>query len=98
MQRHEVVGLLKQLKLHGMVGTFDETLSLGIKRQQPILEILGRFCLAEAAERKVRSIRYQMGVARFPLSKDLDSFCFAGSPVNEPLILDLYAGFFLELI
>jgi DNA replication protein DnaC len=96
MQRHEVVGLLKQLKLHGMVGTFDETLSLGIKRQQPILEILGRFCLAEAAERKVRSIRYQMGVARFPLTKDLDSFCFAGSPVNEPLILDLYAGFFLE--
>jgi hypothetical protein len=72
MQRHEVIGLLKELKLHGMAGVFDETISQGIRRQQPVLDILGRFCLAEAAERKVRSIRYQMGVARFPLNKDLD--------------------------
>lgn len=96
MQRHEVVNMLKQLKLHGMASTFDETLSQGIKRQQPILEILSRFCLAEAAERKVRSIRYQMGVARFPLAKDLDGFSFADSPVNEQLIRDLYTGHFLE--
>ena len=80
MQRHEVVGLLKQLKLHGMVGTFDETLSLGIKRQQPILEILGRFCLAEAAERKVRSIRYQMGVGPFPADQGSGQFLFCRLP------------------
>jgi DNA replication protein DnaC len=96
MQRHEVIGLLKELKLHGMAGVFDETISQGIRRQQPVLDILGRFCQAEAAERKVRSIRYQMGVARFPLNKDLDSFSFSDSPVNEPLVRDLHSGHFLE--
>jgi DNA replication protein DnaC len=96
MQRHELVELLKELKLYGMVSAYDETVTLGIKRQQPIPEILGGLCQAEAAERKVRSIRYQMGVARFPVAKDLDSFKFADSPVNEPLIRDLYSGYFLE--
>ena len=96
MQRHELIDQLKELKLYGMVSAYDETVTLGIKRQQPIPEILGGLCQAEAAERKVRSIRYQMGVARFPVAKDLDSFKFADSPVNEPLIRDLYNGHFLE--
>jgi DNA replication protein DnaC len=96
MQRHELIDLLKELKLYGMVSAYDETVTLGIKRQQPIPEIIGGLCQAEAAERKVRSIRYQMGVARFPVAKDLDSFKFANSPVNEPLIRDLYSGHFLE--
>ena len=96
MQRHELIDQLKELKLYGMVSAYDETVTLGIKRQQPIPKILGGLCQAEAAERKVRSIRYQMGVARFPVAKDLDSFKFADSPVNEPLIRDLYNGHFLE--
>ena len=96
MQRHELIDQLKELKLYGMVSAYDETVTLGIKRQQPSPEILGGLCQAEAAERKARSIRYQMGVARFPVAKDLDSFKFADSPVNEPLIRDLYSGYFLE--
>ncbi|MDO8945523.1 MAG: ATP-binding protein [Desulfocapsaceae bacterium] len=96
MQRHDLIDLLKELKLYGMARAYDETVTLGIKRQQPIPEILGGLCQAEAAERKVRSIRYQMGVARFPVAKDLDNFKFADYPVNEPLIRDLYSGHFLE--
>jgi DNA replication protein DnaC len=96
MQRHEVMDLLTGLKLHGMVSSFDETVSLGIKRQQPVLEILGRLCQAETAERKVRSIRYQMGIARFPVAKDIDNFKFIDSSVNEQLIRDLYCGYFLD--
>jgi DNA replication protein DnaC len=95
MQRHELIDLLKTLKLSGMVSTFDETVTQGIRRQQTVQEILGQLCQAEAAERKARSIRYQMGSARFPVSKDLDGFKFADSPVNEPLIRDLYSGHFL---
>lgn len=96
MQRHEVMDLLTGLKLHGMVSSFDETVSLGIKREQPVLEILGRLCQAETAERKVRSIRYQMGIARFPVAKDIDNFKFTDSSVNEQLIRDLYCGYFLD--
>jgi DNA replication protein DnaC len=96
MQRHELFELLKKLKLHGMVSTFDETVTRGVKRQLSVHDILGQLCQAEEAERKIRSIRYQMRVARFPVTKDLDNFHFADSPVNEPLIRDLYHGHFLE--
>ncbi len=57
MQRHEVIEQLKFLKLHGMVNVFDETVIRGVKQQRTIVEILGCLCLAEAVERKARSIR-----------------------------------------
>lgn len=81
-----------------MASAFDEAVTQGIRRQLSVQEILGQLCHAEASERKARSIRYQMGVARFPVAKDLDSFHFTGSPVNEPLIRDLYTGEFLQQI
>jgi DNA replication protein DnaC len=87
---------LKALKLYGMVNAFEETVARCVKQQQSMDEILGRLCQVEAAERKVRSIRYQLGIARFPVAKDLDSFHFSESPVNEPLIRELYSGHFLE--
>jgi DNA replication protein DnaC len=95
MQRHELLDQLKTLKLHGMAAAFDETVTQGIRRQWTVQEILGQLCRAETAEREARSIRYQMGSARFPASKDLDSFRFDQSPVNQPLIRDLYSGGFL---
>src|SRR6202035_2042479 len=41
------------------------------------------------------SIRYQLGIAKLPLAKDLDAFDFAGTPINEPLVRDLATGGFL---
>lgn len=96
MQRHELIDRLKQLKLYGMVEAFDESVTQGVRRKQTAQEILGQLCLAEAAERHVRSIRYQMRVARFPVPKDLDSFCFSDAQVNEQLIRELYNSHFLE--
>jgi DNA replication protein DnaC len=96
MQRHEVIELLGVLKLYGMVNTFDETVTRGVKQQQSMVEILGRLCQAEAVERKVRSIRYQLGIARFPVAKDLDRFQFTESSINESLVRDLYNGHFLD--
>ncbi len=51
---------------------------------------------AEQAERRVRSIRYRLGIARFPVSKDLDGFDFQDSHVGEARIRDLYQGGFME--
>lgn len=95
MQRHELIDQLRQLKLHGMASSFDETVIQGVRRQLTVQEILAQLCHAEMTERKARSIRYQMGIARFPVAKDLDNFHFAGSPVNEALIRALYDGDFL---
>lgn len=96
MQRIELMELLKSLKLYGMVEAYDETVTKGIQREQTTPAILGQLCRAETAERKVRSIQYQMRVAHFPVAKDLDGFKFNDSPINEPLIRELYNGTFLE--
>jgi len=48
------------------------------------------------AERKVRSIRYRMSLARFPVDKDLDRFDFTASPVNEMQVRNLNEGRFLS--
>jgi DNA replication protein DnaC len=90
MQRHELLATFQQLKLFGMAGAYDEAVLQGIRRKHSVDEILANLCQAEMIERKVRSVRYQMGIARFPVRKDLDSFQFADAPVNETLIRDLY--------
>ena len=96
MERHEVIDQLRALKLYGMVGVYDEAVTQGIRRNNSVQEILMTLCLAEAAERKARSIKYQLGIAKFPVHKNLDTFSFSEAQVNEALIKDLYTGSFLE--
>jgi len=96
MERHEVIDQLKTLKLYGMVGVYDEAVTQGIRRKNSVQEILMTLCTAEAAERKARSIKYQLGIAKFPVHKNLDTFLFSEAEVNEALIKDLYTGSFLE--
>ena len=96
MERHEVIEQLRILKLYGMVGVYDEAVTQGIRRNNSIQEILMALCLAEASERKVRSIKYQLGIAKFPVHKNLDTFSFSEAQVNEKLIKDLYTGSYLE--
>jgi DNA replication protein DnaC len=47
------------------------------------------------AERRLRAISYQLRQARFPCSKDLDSFDFSASPVDEIQAGSLYEGSFI---
>ncbi len=58
MQRTDLLLLLKELKFYGMVDAFEEALTKGVKQEQTFPEILAGLCLAEAAERKVRSTQY----------------------------------------
>ena len=96
MERHELLTTLRSLKLHGMVEVFDEVVTQGIRRNVTIQEMLMALGRAEAAERKAKSISYQMGIAKFPVHKNLDNFRFAESAVNEAVIRELYSGSFLE--
>jgi DNA replication protein DnaC len=66
MQRHELLTRLKALKLHGMASAFEELEAESMRRELPAEVWLTRMLEAESAERQVRSIRYQMGSARFP--------------------------------
>jgi len=83
------------LGLYGIKATLDEILAAGIKSRATPDKILCDLFEAELAERQVRSIRYRMGLAKFPVDKDLDRFDFTVSPVNEMQVRHLYDGNFL---
>jgi len=53
-------------------------------------ELLEKLIKAEVAEREVRSINYQMNVAKFQAHNDLAGFDFAASAVAEGQVRDLH--------
>ena len=95
MQRHELMELLSQLNLAGMRAHFDEVVTAGRKRQRAFEVILGELLRAEITDKQARSIRYQLGIAKLPLAKELTDFTFADSPVNQALVDELATGAFL---
>jgi DNA replication protein DnaC len=93
--RERLMEAIGTLGLYGMKATFDEILASGIKCRATPDRIICDLLEAELAERQVRSIRYRMGLAKFPVDKDLDRFDFTASPVNEMEVRNLYGGHFL---
>lgn len=94
--RERLIEVIGTLGLSGMKATFEEILAAGIKTRATPDKILCDLLEAELAERQVRSIRYRMGLAKFPLDKDLDQFDFTASPINEMQVRHLYDGAFLS--
>jgi len=58
--------------------------------------LLDQLIKAEFADREVRSINYQMKVARFPAHRDLAGFTSTDSAVNEALVRTLHRCTFLD--
>ena len=92
MQRSEILELIAQLKLFGMRAAFDEVMATALKRRYEPARIIGELLAAEIAEKKARSIKYQLTIAKLPLAKDLDGFTFAGTPINQSLVRELATG------
>jgi DNA replication protein DnaC len=84
-----------QLGLKGMAGAFDEAVTTGLQRGRTATEILADLIKAETTHRQAASIRYRLTAARLPVIKDLASFSFEGTPINEPLVRSLHDGAFL---
>jgi len=85
-----------QLKLYGMRTAYDEIITTAIKRQHEPQRIVGDLLAAEISEKRARSIKYQMTIAKLPLAKELEEFDFEVADVNEALIRDLATGDFLD--
>ena len=96
MERHDVIELMRELKLIGMRAAYDEVLSNALKRQHPAQQIIGSLLQAEIAEKQARSIRYQVAAAKLPLIKEIADFDFSGTPINEGLVRDMATGSFLD--
>jgi hypothetical protein len=80
MERTKILELMAKLKLYGMCAAYDEVMTAGIKRRREPPRILGDLLAAEIAEKRARSIKYQLTIAKLPLAKDIDDFDFAGTP------------------
>jgi len=93
--REQLLALLDQLRLPGMRSALDETLAAALQGRHTPERVLLHLLEAERAERATRSIRYRLGVADFPMDKDLAAFDFSASPVNEALVRALHGGSFL---
>ncbi len=92
----DVIAELKSLRLHGMLQRYEELLAEGGSRLQTADWLLRALLEAEVNDRHVRSIRYQLSAARFPVHRDLASFDFGQSKVDEQLIKQLAAGDFAD--
>ena len=95
MERSEILEMMKALQLVGMRAAYDEIVSVGIKRQHGFERIIGALLKAEIAAKQVRSINYQMAIAKLPLAKELAGLDLAGTPINGGLIEQLATGTFL---
>lgn len=96
MSADALVTTLKSMKLHGMAGAVAELAEQGAPAFKQSNELLEQLIKAEVAEREVRSINYQMHIARFPAHKDLAGFDFAESMVAEGQVRALHRCEFLD--
>ena len=84
---------LKELRLHGMAGAWDELTThegkpndVGIQTSRWLIEHLLQ---AEHEQRAFASVRHQMKAAKFPLHRDLAGFDFEGTKVDKKLVNQL---------
>ena len=94
--RETIFSHLRDLKLSGMLAVYDEVLEEGRRTRSTADKTLLRLLPAEIAERRARSHNYRLGQARFPSVKELDSFEFAQTPINEAQVRHLHEGGFVD--
>jgi hypothetical protein len=96
MLRDKLIEAMEKLHLHGMNAVLDEVLAAGIKQRRTPEKMLLDLMEAELGERTARSIRYRLGLAMFPVDKDIDRFDFSATKVNETQARSLHEGRFLD--
>lgn len=88
---------LKALKLYGMAGAWGDLMGNGNARTLEDSRWLMEHLLdAETTDRAIRSTRYQMHAAKFPLHRDLAGFDFAAASVDRKAVLELAECRFTE--
>jgi DNA replication protein DnaC len=91
-----IVIMLRELKMHGMANAVSELAQQASPAFEAAQPILSQLLKAETAEREVRSVSYQLKLARFPVYRDMVGFDFGQSEVNEALVRQLHRCEFLD--
>ncbi|MDQ1363884.1 MAG: hypothetical protein QG652_1746 [Pseudomonadota bacterium] len=86
----DIITQLKALKLYGMADSYVELQSQGASGATASMEssewLLRHLLEAEATDRGIRSISYQIHAAKFPVQRHLSGFDFSQSKVDASLI------------
>ena len=92
-----IVVMLRSLKMHGMAQAVTDLMEQGSPAFEAAIPILSQLLKAETAEREVRSVAYQLKIARVPVYRDLAGFDFTSSEVNEALVRQLHRCDFIDI-
>ena len=93
----DVLTEFKALKLFGMAGAWTELADNGSETMLESARWLMEHLLdAEGTDRALRTIRYQMHTAKFPVHRDLAGFDFDSSNIDRRLISQLADSAFTE--
>jgi len=93
--KEKLIDLLMTLRLRGMAAALDDSLTALSQKKLAPTSWLEQLLQAEISDRQARSYQYQLRLANFPMPRDLDSFNFKGTAVNETQIRQLYTGEYL---
>ena len=75
---------------------YDELMATAVRRQHEPQKVVSDLLAAEINEKKARSVKYQITVAKLPVAREIEEFTFDGTPINETLVRDLARGEFLN--
>jgi DNA replication protein DnaC len=87
---------LKAMHLYGMAAAWAEHQAEAPSRPVMPEALLDRLVEAEQADRQARSLRYQIGAARFPVHRDLAGFDWAETPLQQAHIEQPATAGFME--
>lgn len=91
-----IISELKSLKLYGMATAYTDLTAQSTASVSTSEWLIQHLLEAESTDRAMRSIRYQLHVAKFPIHRHLADFDFSQSKVDQKLIEQLATLAFTE--
>ena len=93
MEHDHLIAMLNRLKLTAIRDQLDSLIDEAGRRELTIREALSLFYEREIARKDERRIEMGVGLARFPIVRDLDGLDFAVQPsIDKKQIRELTAG------
>jgi DNA replication protein DnaC len=87
---------LKALQLYGMATAWGELQAEKPKQTHRPESWMERLLVAEQTDRQLRSLRYQLKAARFPIHRDLLDIDWKETPISQQVIEPLASAAFME--
>ncbi len=94
----DILTQLKALHCYGMASAWSEYITEGKHAHAPLSTeaLVKRLIDTEAAERKARSLRYQLKSAKFPVHRDFVGFNWVDTPLHQAQIEKLATADFMD--